>query len=403
MRSSAIKIFTSGVLGLFITATSLVTYNQPTKAAFPPGYNGKIAFTSDRDRGDGYVDIYVTSPTPGSTVTRLTNNTGYVWDVHPAWSPDGSKIAFGRFLDGDYEVFVMNADGSNVIQLTNNDFNDYQPAWSPDGTKIAYSTEAVAGGDWEIWLMNVDGTGKTALTTNSGITDYEPDWSPNGTRIAFERDGEICIMDADGTDIVQLTQNNWYDAEPQWHPDGTKLVFTSVESGKPEISAINTGTKVVTHLTNDGFNKWEPCWSPDGQKILFQRNETGNDEDWEIVIINTDGSNTGKLTDNKYWDQHPAWQRLSVTPAEEVEIISTMVDTLVEEEVLSSGEGNSLIAKLNATERRLQLGDMKTAINTLHAFINQVNAFIKSGKLTTQAGQQLIDSANDLISRLTDT
>jgi len=305
---------------LLLTLSFLQLLPQTVSAAYP-GYNGKIVFTSDRDRGDGYVDIYITSSTPGSPVTRLTSNTGEVWDVHPAWSPDGSKIVFGRFDTHDYEIFVMNADGSNVIQLTDNDVNDYQPAWSPDGLKIAYSsneTDSNGNEDWDIWLMDADGLNKQILTDND-VNDYSPDWSPDGTKIAFARNSEIYVMNAGGTGELQLTNNSWYDALPDWSPDGSKLAFSRQSGDYPQICVMNADGSDQTEITSDNAYKWEPDWSPDGQQIVFQRNygtiwPAGDDgKDWEISIINADGSGLINVTNNQYWDQHANWQRAPIT------------------------------------------------------------------------------------------
>lgn len=318
------------LLGVIAVITGLIVYHEPVQATYP-GYNGKIAFVSDRDRGGGYHNIYVTTLPPGSPVTRLTNTTGEVWDVHPAWSPDGSRIVFARYDGSDYEIMVMNADGTNVIQLTDNTIHDYEPAWSPDGQKIAYASGSSLSGpynDWEIMVMNSDGSEKTQLTNNT-FRDVEPDWSPDGTKIAFEGDwelepygpgdAEVFTMNADGSGMTQITYNTISDFEPQWHPDGSTLVYTSRVFPEPEyypaICVVDISTLTIAQLTNDLNYKWEPSWSPDGEKIAFQRQD-GTDGDWEIVVINADGSGFTKLTENDNWDLHPAWQRAPISPVE---------------------------------------------------------------------------------------
>ena len=178
--------------------------------------NGRIAFDSKRDGND---EIYVMNA-DGSEQTRLTNN--LAGSGGPAWSPDGRKIAFYSCRDGNDEIYVMNADGTGQTNLTNNTTYDWQPAWSPDGTKIAFVS--YRDGNLEIYVMNSDGLGVRRLTNNSA-NDVMPAWSPDGTKIAFVscRDGnfEIYVMNADGSGVTRLTNNPAYDGCPAW---GTALV-----------------------------------------------------------------------------------------------------------------------------------------------------------------------------------
>ena len=138
-----------------------------------PCGQGKIAFASVRD---GYAafhnEIYVMNA-DGSGQTRLASNSAT--DYQPAWSPNGSKIAFASDRDGNFEVYVMNADGSGQTRLTSNPADDFYPAWSPDGSRIAFTSER--DGNGEVYVMNADGSGLTKLTSNSA-EDYYPDWGP---------------------------------------------------------------------------------------------------------------------------------------------------------------------------------------------------------------------------------
>ena len=366
-----------------------------------PGVNGKIVFGSDRDRTENYDDLYVSTPGIAGAV-RLTNNSGEVWDVHPAWSPDGGRIVFARYDTHDYEIMVMDADGSNVVQLTNNDVDDFEPAWSPDGRKIAYTTwarHADGREDWDLWIMNVDGSGKRLLFDGNGY-EMEPDWSPDGSKIALEKDSEIWVINADGTRPVQITSNGWYDSAPQWHPDGTKLVYGSVVGGYPEICVIDVASREVTQLTFDGNNKWEPAWSPDGQKIVFQRND-GPGLDWEIVITDADGSDLVKLTDNTGWDLHPAWQRAPAPALEQIGPLVDMVRALIVKTPLTWRAGSSLIHKLERAESFIVHGHTDMALRNLRSFIRQVNNLVSAGRLSEQNGQELVAAALGIIAQLT--
>jgi len=181
----------------------------------------------------------------GSNVTKVTGEPGPIhWTFAPSWSPDGKRIVFESHEDtgdsDDYPVFstskivVVDIDGSNERTLTAED--DHWPAWSPDGSKIAF--ESRRDGNYEIYVMNADGSNPTRLTENTAITDGYPVWSPDGTKIAFisNRDGQrdIYIMNADGSKVTRLTENSFNESSLSWSPDGTKIAFCGYYSDEPE-------------------------------------------------------------------------------------------------------------------------------------------------------------------------
>ena len=270
-----------------------------TAASSAAPASGRIAFASDRD---GNWEIYVMNA-DGSGVTRLTNNDAGDWV--PSWSPDGGRIAFSSDRDGDFEIYVMNADGSGVTRLTDNDADDATPSWSPDGGRIAF--HSVRDGNWEIYVMNADGSGVTRLTDNDA-DDWVPSWSPDGRRIAFasDRDGnwEIYVMNADGSGVTRLTDSDGSDRFPSWSPDGRRIAFHSDRDGNREIYVMNADGSGVTRLTDNEASDGAPSWSPDGQRIAFHSSRDGN---WEIYVMNADGSDVTRLTDNEARDWHPRW------------------------------------------------------------------------------------------------
>ena len=222
-----------------------------------PSLTGMIAFTSDRD---GNAEIYVMNA-DGSNQINITNNSAY--DSVPCFSPDGTKIAFVSLRDGNAEIYIMNADGSNQTRLTNNPAWDSVPCFSPDGTKIAFESDR--DGNYEIYIMNADGSNQTNITNNSAW-DWVPCFSPDGTKIAFisARDGnyEIYIMNADGSNQTNITNNSAYDMDPCFSPDGTMIAFTSDRDGNSEIYIMNADGSNQTNITNNSAYDVSPSWGP---------------------------------------------------------------------------------------------------------------------------------------------
>jgi Tol biopolymer transport system component len=286
----------------------------PTPTATPTPGCSKIAFASDRD---GNSEIYVMNP-DGSGQTRLTNNPAL--DYTPAWSPDGTKITFSTNRDGNEEIYVMNANGGNPVRLTNNPAQDYFPTWSPDGAKIAF-TRNLGGGNQEIYVINANGTGEVNIT-NDPANDLQPVWSPDGTKFAFasNRGGhpsylDIFVMNADGTGVTQLTTNFNIDYYPAWSPDGTKIAFTSDRTTNPqsypfalEVFVMNANGTNQINLTNHGRGDAIPIWSPDGSKIAFVSDrDVATQYQWQIYTMNANGTGVTRLTSTASSDYLPAW------------------------------------------------------------------------------------------------
>jgi Tol biopolymer transport system component len=220
----------------------------------------RIAFVSDRD---GNLEIYVMNA-DGSSPTRLTTNS--VLDAGPTWSPDGSKIAFVTERDGgSRQIYVMNADGSSPINLSNKVGlrSDEQPHWSPNGTKIAFSRSGGTDGNGEVYVMNADGSGQTNLTIRTGV-DSPLDWSPDGSKlvIASNRDQvtyELYVMNADvSAALTRLTNNTVPEYPASWSPDGAKIAFN--QGG--QIYVMDADGSNPVNLSNNLFTDQFPDWAP---------------------------------------------------------------------------------------------------------------------------------------------
>ena len=265
----------------------------------------RIAFSSV----DSNYDIYVMDA-DGSNQSPLV--TGTADDLLPEWSHDGSRIVFVSRRDGNGEVYVMDADGSNQTPLTNNAALDWSPHWSPNGTKIAFFSDRDI--NREIYVMNADGSNQTRLTISSA-DDVVPAWSPDGGSIVFtsNRDGnqEVYVMSADGSNQTRLTDNLARDIASDWSPDGSMIAFYSNRDGNTQIYVMSADGSNQTRLTNSPGIDWHPDWSPDGSKIAFDTNRDGN---FEIYMINTDASSEIRLTNSPGRDCCPDWSP-GVVPA----------------------------------------------------------------------------------------
>jgi Tol biopolymer transport system component/pimeloyl-ACP methyl ester carboxylesterase len=268
-----------------------------------------FAFVSNRD---GDYEIYLrmiptVSDDPAAQV-QLTHNE--VDDSVPDWSPDGGKIAFASRRDGNWEIYVMedvndaiqNPGNTEVRRLTNHEGDDLLPAWSPDGQQIAFASDR--DGDWEIYVMQADGSGLRQLTDN---TSYEskPSWSPDGAKIAydsgegFERD--IYVMDSDGTNQERIIQasGGW----PAWSPVDNQIAYFDRVDGNPEIYIVNLDGTNQTRLTINNRDDWEPSWSADGKWLLYVSGMVP-----DVVMMRADGTETHYLTQDNFEDWSPVWR-----------------------------------------------------------------------------------------------
>jgi D-alanyl-D-alanine carboxypeptidase len=243
--------------------------------------NGKaIAFVREHD---GNAEVFLMNA-DGSEQRNLTRNAAP--DDAPVWSPDGKRIAFTRERGENNEVYVMNADGTGQRNLTRNAARDEDPVWSPDGRRIAFARKVAwgaggVGGQFEIFVMHADGSGQRRLTRDpSG--DSHPAWSPDGRKIVFERRGgsggggksrdwyDVYVVNADGsrqptglTKEARPRPNRAARAAlPAWSPDGRMIAFLSSSDGNYDVYVMNADGSGQTNVTRSKADEGSLAWSP---------------------------------------------------------------------------------------------------------------------------------------------
>lgn len=260
----------------------------------------KIAYTGWTAR---HISAFYISNIDGSDrVTVFDHGAG-----SPAWSPDGTKIAFslssGKWVKGDpvSHIFVADADGSNLVQLTSGDFGDTAPSWSPDAKRIVFARQDLDNreGFYEFYddvfiaMMDADGSNVTRLTPG-GLSDRSPVWSPDGKWIAYDLGQDLWLMDTEGRNVRRITEEYSPNGH-SWSPDSKALAYTTFAFVDDDtysggirhdrtlfVTSVESGRTVevvryVSHPVSNTFRGTftiirRPQWAPDGRSIIYERN-----------------------------------------------------------------------------------------------------------------------------------
>ncbi|HEX4963119.1 MAG TPA: Tol-Pal system beta propeller repeat protein TolB [Thermoanaerobaculia bacterium] len=245
-----------------------------------------IAFTSDRS---GAKEIWVMDY-DGANPRRITGH--HSTSMSPAWSPDGTAIAYCSFFNGPPALYLANlASGRKQPVVTSGSLNT-SPSFSPDGKRIAFARSLE--GNVEIFTTDLDGGNLRRLTSTPAI-DTNPAWSPKGGNIAFtsSRAGNphIYLMDAEGANQRRISFDGTYNDGAAWSPEGDLIAYASRRDGQFQIAVTNVGTLETVVLTSGPGENESPTFSPDGRKIAFTSRRNGRKQIWVMAL---DGS-----------DQHP--------------------------------------------------------------------------------------------------
>jgi Tol biopolymer transport system component len=269
-----------------------------TAAALALVATGPLGASSTKARQAGRAiwngDIYVVNA-DGSARTRLTRDPAE--EFSPAWSPDGTKIAFSRFTGSRFQIFVMNADGTGAVQITTGDSAATGAVWSPDGTRIAFNRCA---GSCDVWVMDADGRNQRRLTYGATPGDESPTWSPDGQSIAFADIDGIFATGIAGGEWSRLTDGPADDANPAWSPLGDEIAFdTSRGLFNGDIYAVSATGEGMHAVTDSAWLDSHPSWSPDGTRLAFMR-KANKKVQARVWVMNANGTlqtNLGAIGD----------------------------------------------------------------------------------------------------------
>jgi Tol biopolymer transport system component len=285
-----------------VTVVVVATPKSPTQSASAPESpqttTGKIVFDSPVN---GKWQVFIVNP-DGSGLRQLTNIADGIGD--PAISPDGTLIVFVG--DGGKRIYVMNADGTHINSVYETNTEAGWPSWSPDSKKIVFAAQVK--GRKNLFLMNSDGTGLSQLTDVS-VDDLAPSFSPDGNYVVFSsnRSGkwEIYKLTLTSREIVRLTDlgdptgQGW----PSWSPDGLSIAFESRgNANSRDIFTMYADGTQIQNITDNPKYEGAPVWSPDGKKIAFASDRDGS---LDIYLVQNDGTQIQRLT--RIWAWGPSW------------------------------------------------------------------------------------------------
>lgn len=227
-----------------------------------------------------------------------------------AFSPDGNHILYNGYQrgdSGDYAIYVSNADGSGVTDLTSTyldpaENNQGDPVWSPDSTQIAFDNDSDDPSMQGIYLMNSDGTDIYKI-----VDGGNPAWSPDGQTIAFfagaGKGNDVFSVSVDGSHLARLTNTAAFEGLPAWSPDGQTIAY--VEGDQISVMDANGAhAHALTNIPNEGIGGFSPDWSPDGTMIAF---EVFDGRSWNIYLVHPDGTGLQPLADGDGDEIQPVW------------------------------------------------------------------------------------------------
>ncbi|MCB8981701.1 MAG: PD40 domain-containing protein [Ardenticatenaceae bacterium] len=298
-----------------VTETAVPTLPTNSLPAAPEPLPG-LVFTSERD---GNWEIY-RMDADGSNVVRLTDTD--ISEGGADWSPDGRSVVFWSRRDGNADVYVMGADGRDPRNIAydpaENGFEEFYMRWHPDGGSIAFFSNRFGNEGYDcavhrIGFMAINGGVESMQALSGAVGNQETlDWSPDGQTLAFSSKScggtgvnlQIFLWNIPDDAVTQLTKDKYINAGPAFSHDGRFLAYHSFRDGNSEIILLDLASGEAVNLTNNPAKESHPTWSPDDSQIAFVTDRDGNDE---IYVMDVDGTNLQNLTNHPARDFEPRW------------------------------------------------------------------------------------------------
>lgn len=318
------------ILGTLVAfgAGSLLVLSVLRKAPIPLGPpSGELGFVSNQD---GQWDIFRMDA--DGTLYNLTDDGSGFHDYFASWSFDSAMLNFITTRTGEMGPGQVKPDGSElrtldiggaILTVFREGRFDWDPAWSPDGGRLLWAS--LRDSNLELYVAPVDHLEERTRLTHDGLLgarDWFHAWSPDGTKIAFGSDREgnenIYVMDADGSHVIQLTDDPADDFHPMWSLDGTTILFvsernTSLTTGTIDLFVVNPDGSGLRSFGENEVFKGDPMYSADGQHVAYMSNETG---DWNIYVMHTNGTDVVRVTDSDADEMFPVWRPVPLKKVE---------------------------------------------------------------------------------------
>ena len=288
-----------------VNATARTTLTA-TSGTLPDGPVGRIVYSADTVNYGNFHYLYTMAP-DGTGIQRLTPAvcqpcSDHATDTAPEWSPEGSRVVFQSNRDNlssAVHIYTIGADGRGMRRLTSKGSN-FAPTWAPTGASIAFESNRT--GDNEIFVMAADGTSQVNVSQHAGL-DRSPTWAPDGEQLAFlsNRDGDldVYVVNDDGTGLVNVSDNTVADASPAWAPDGSMIAFSSLNDDRDISVATPDGTVVSPIAQEVGVHETVPIWSPDSSQIAYRKDQLNP----ALAVMDANGSNSQEIA--PWWADDP--------------------------------------------------------------------------------------------------
>ena len=263
-------------------------------------FDSQIAFLSTR--GGRFKDVY-TMNADGTDVRRITNDN--TLNLSPSWAPDGRGLVLTSYRRGNPDLFSLALPAGRVTKLSSLRGLNLGGHWAPDGRRIAVTIEY--DGNPDIALLNADGSLLRRLTDHWAV-DVSPSWSPDGQQLAFcsDRSGapQIYVMGVDGGAVRRVSTAGSYNTSPSWAPKGDHIAYASRVAGRFQIFTVKTDGSDVRQVTSSAGSNEDPSWSPDGRYLVFSSTRRGPSM---LYLADAAGANQVELTEGNGSDSSPSW------------------------------------------------------------------------------------------------